>query len=249
MAHKKINKVNKKLKFLHQKSKYLAPNLRRLLSSALIQPHFDYPCSSRYPNCSKKLKSNIQTLQNKCICFCLRLDKMELMSLKKIETKNWLLLKERFNQCKNSPVFKYFYKQCRHYLKKVSVKAPESGLWLRNSYHKLKQPFRKTSMGQNSLSLQIPFYTKTYLCALKLILRQWTPYILSIHIAGLRGQLLLSWFETRDKHLWVTKISSDILLDFSDTVKVMYRSFVLAKDQKRKNSSQLKKSWPLPAWR
>ena len=61
MAHKKINKVNKRLKSLHQQSKYLTLNLPRLLYSALIQPHFDYPCSLWYPNRSKKLKSNSQT--------------------------------------------------------------------------------------------------------------------------------------------------------------------------------------------
>ena len=45
MANKVIIKVNARLKFLHRKNKYLTPNLRRLLCNALIQPHFDYPCS------------------------------------------------------------------------------------------------------------------------------------------------------------------------------------------------------------
>ena len=39
MAHKVIREVNARLKFLHRKSKYLTPNLRRLLCNALIQPH------------------------------------------------------------------------------------------------------------------------------------------------------------------------------------------------------------------
>ena len=42
MANKVISKVNARLKFLHQKNKYLTPNLRRLLCNALIQPHFYY---------------------------------------------------------------------------------------------------------------------------------------------------------------------------------------------------------------
>ena len=45
MANKVIIKVNARLTFLHRKNKYLTPNLRRLLCNALIQPHFDYPCS------------------------------------------------------------------------------------------------------------------------------------------------------------------------------------------------------------
>ena len=32
------------------------------------------------------------------------------------------------------------------------MKAPESSSSLRNSYHKLQQPFRKTNTGQNTLS-------------------------------------------------------------------------------------------------
>ena len=76
MANRVISKVNARLKFLHKKNKYLTPHLRHLLCNALIQPHFDYGSSSWYPNLSKKLKNRIQTLQNKCIRFCLQLDKM-----------------------------------------------------------------------------------------------------------------------------------------------------------------------------
>ena len=81
MANKLISKVNARLKkFLHQKNKYLTPNLHRLLCNVLIQPDFDYACSAWYPNLSKKLKNRIQTLQNKCIRFCLQLDKMSYIS-------------------------------------------------------------------------------------------------------------------------------------------------------------------------
>ena len=90
MASKVRCKVNARLKFLHWKNKYLTPNLRRLLCNALIQPHFDYACSAWYPNLSKKLKNRIQTLQNKCIHFCLQLDKMSHKSRKEFETINWL---------------------------------------------------------------------------------------------------------------------------------------------------------------
>ena len=80
IANKVISKVNARLKFLHRKNKYLTPNLQCLLCNALIQPHFDYACSAWYPNISRKLQNRIQTLQNKCICFCLQLDKMSYIS-------------------------------------------------------------------------------------------------------------------------------------------------------------------------
>ena len=100
----------------------------------------------------KKLKHRIQTLRNKCIRFCLQLDKMSHISQKEFETINWLPVKERYNQCVNSSAFKYFDNQCPHYLNEVFMKAPESSLSLRNSHQKLKQPFRKTKTGQNALS-------------------------------------------------------------------------------------------------
>ena len=48
-----IDKVNNKLKFLYRKNRFLTPTLKRLLCSALIQPHFDYACSAWYPNVTK----------------------------------------------------------------------------------------------------------------------------------------------------------------------------------------------------
>ena len=39
MFYKVISKINARLKFIHQKSKYLTPNLCHLLCNSLIQPH------------------------------------------------------------------------------------------------------------------------------------------------------------------------------------------------------------------
>ena len=100
MAHKVISKVNARLKFLHRKNKYLTPSLRRLLCNALKR------LCIPYPNLSKKLENRIQTSQNKCIRFCLQLDKMSHISQKEFEAINWLPFKERYNQCANSIVFK-----------------------------------------------------------------------------------------------------------------------------------------------
>ena len=62
---------NGKLKFLYRKNKFLTPELRRMLCSALIQSHFDYLCTAWYPNLTKKTEKKIQIIPNKCILFCL----------------------------------------------------------------------------------------------------------------------------------------------------------------------------------
>ena len=73
-----INKINIKLNFFHRMNCFLTSALRRLLCKALIQPHFDYSCCMWYANLTKKLKHRIQTTQNKCVRFCLQLDKLTL---------------------------------------------------------------------------------------------------------------------------------------------------------------------------
>ena len=39
---KVVNKLNRKLKFLYRKNKFLTPKLCRMLFNVLIQPHFEY---------------------------------------------------------------------------------------------------------------------------------------------------------------------------------------------------------------
>ena len=155
MAHSVINKINN-LKFLYQKNRFLTPTLRRLLCNAPIQPLLDYACSAWYPNLTKKLKNRIQTSQNKCIRFCLQLDKTTHISHKEFETRNWLPMTERFNQCIISIVFKYVNDQCPNYLNEVFQTAPENNIQTRGSFLKLKCPFRKTNAGQMALSYNGP---------------------------------------------------------------------------------------------
>ena len=58
---------------------------------------------------------------------------MSHISQKRFETVNWLPIKDRYNPCVKSIVFKYFDNQCPHYLNEVFMKAPESRSSLRNA--------------------------------------------------------------------------------------------------------------------
>ena len=52
-----------------------------------------------------------------------------------------------------------------HYSNEVLVKAAKSGLSLRNSYHKLMQPFRKTSIDKRALSfIGLALWNKNIAC-------------------------------------------------------------------------------------
>ena len=100
MALKVENKINGKLKFLYRKNKFLTPELRRMLCNAFIQPHIDYAYTTWYPDLTEETKKKMQIMQNKCMWFCLRLDKMV-----------WLPTKERVYQCINAIIFKFVNKK------------------------------------------------------------------------------------------------------------------------------------------
>jgi len=64
-----VSKVNAKLKFLYRHKTCLDLNSRKLLSSALLQCHFDYCCSSWFHSLNKAQTKKIQIMQNKIIRF------------------------------------------------------------------------------------------------------------------------------------------------------------------------------------
>ena len=108
MALKVIRKINCRLRFVYRKNRFLSQPLCRLLCNSLIQPHFDYACSTWYLNLNNRLKSKLQILQNKCICVCLNIDSKTHIGLIEFEKINWLTINDRFEQCISSMTFKCF---------------------------------------------------------------------------------------------------------------------------------------------
>ena len=152
MALHVINKINAKIKFLYRKNRFLTPALRRLLCNAIIQPHFDYACSAWYPNLKKAIKSKLQTAQNKCIRFCLLLNSRKHIGFDEFENINWLNVNDRFKQSLTVSVFKFFDDQSPSYMSDIFMPSGNGRASTRNSFHKLSQPFRKTTQGQNTIS-------------------------------------------------------------------------------------------------
>ena len=108
MAKHVMGKINGKLKFLYRQQKYLNYSLRRLLANALIQPHFDYACLAWYPNLNIGLKTKIQTMQNKCIRFCLKMGNRTHIGVAEFNVINWLPTQKRFEQCLCVNIFNFF---------------------------------------------------------------------------------------------------------------------------------------------
>ena len=123
-----------------------------MLGNVIIQSHFDYACSAWYPNLNEKLKKKIQITQNKCIRFCLKLEKRRHISSKEFESINWLAVNKRFHQCINPITFKFVNNAYPHYLNGVYEYAPQYRIESITIFAKLKVSFWKTNMEQNDLS-------------------------------------------------------------------------------------------------
>ena len=91
-------------------------------------------------------------MQNKCIWFCLRLDKMKHISLTEFRLINWLPNKERVHQCINVITSKFVNKNCPFYLNEIFEFPPHCRIDTRNSFAKLKHPIRMTNTGKKTLS-------------------------------------------------------------------------------------------------
>ena len=83
--------------------------------------------------------------QNKWMRFCWQLDKLKHVSHEELERLNWLPVTDRFKECVNSMVFKYFNEQCPNYINEVFDVTTESNFQLKSSFQRLKCPFRKTN--------------------------------------------------------------------------------------------------------
>ena len=151
MAAKVLNTVHNRLKFLYRKQKFLSLSLRRLLCNALIQPHFDYACAAWYPLLNKRQSKRIQIAQNKCIRCCLNLDNKAHVGTNEFLKINWLPTKKRVEQCICVNVFKFFNQMSPQY--RAEIFHPSSSVHnTRRATQKLDLPFRKSCIGQKTLS-------------------------------------------------------------------------------------------------
>ena len=155
MASHILSKVNGKLKFLYRKQNFLNKTTRRLICNALIQPHFDYACSSWYPLLTQGLKNKIQILQNKCIRYCLKLDNRDHIGISELKEINWLPVKKRVEQNISGMIFKLFKEQVPVYLGHM-FRIKNLIHNTRRSKFSLHIPLCKTFYGQKAISYMAP---------------------------------------------------------------------------------------------
>ena len=101
-----IQKANCRLKFLYRNAKFLNRYVKRMLASSLIQCHFDYGCTFWFSGLSCKLKSKLQTTQNKIIRFVMGKHNRSHKGTTGFKEISWLPVEHRVAQIKLSLVFR-----------------------------------------------------------------------------------------------------------------------------------------------
>ena len=91
-------------------------------------------------------------MQNKCIHLCLKLDKMHHISEDEFKSINWLPTSKSVDQCRNTITYNFVNNTGPYYMDEVFEFAPHCSIGTRNIFSKLKNPFRKTNMGQKAIS-------------------------------------------------------------------------------------------------
>ena len=150
MVESILSKINSKLRFLYRKQKFLSKDIRRLLCNSLIQPHYDFACCSWYPLLTQNFKKRLQISQNKCIRFCLNLNNRERIDEAKFIKINWLPVKERYEQCMCTLIYKFFNNNIPEYINDIF--RVNIGKYNTRNPNMLKRPFYKTSNGQKAIS-------------------------------------------------------------------------------------------------
>ena len=111
----------------------------------LIQPHSDFSCPARYPNLTEKTKKKIQIMKNKCMRFCLILDKMQHISLTEFRSINWLPTKERVHHCINAITSKFFNNNRPFYLNEIFIGQKTLSYIGLSLWNNLPEPIEKTN--------------------------------------------------------------------------------------------------------
>ena len=151
MATKVLGKINGKLKFLYRKQSFLDSSTPRMLLNALIQPHFDYACTSWFLMLNKRLSKKVLSAQNKCIHFYLNLKNTAHVGATEFKSINWLPTKDRLDQhiCVN--IMKFFKGTAPAYADEIFQPIDQNRVTERPQF-KLNLPFHKSNTGKKCLS-------------------------------------------------------------------------------------------------
>lgn len=152
-AQKVITKVNQRVRFMARISKFLDTKTLVILAGALIQPYYDYACSSWYDGLTVNLKHRLQASQNKLVRLILDLPTRTHLEPYHFVKVGWLKVEDRIafvqlcmaHRIVHGEVPKYF----KNYFNRVNDVHNYS---TRGSSTDFVPPRVRTNMGKESFS-------------------------------------------------------------------------------------------------
>ena len=95
-----------RLSFLYRKAAFLDLEARKILTSALIQPHLDYCVSSWYEGVPKALKAKLDVIQRRMVRFIYSRHAMDHVGTRDLKLLSWLTIPDRVRYFKMVHVFR-----------------------------------------------------------------------------------------------------------------------------------------------
>ena len=111
-----LTTCSNRLAFLYRNSSFLDQHCRKILCSALIQPHIDYCCSSWFSGLTVALKNRLDVIQRKMIRFILNMDFRQHVGLKELCQFSWLSVPDRVKYFKLLHIFRIRHSLAPRYL-------------------------------------------------------------------------------------------------------------------------------------
>ena len=115
-ADKIVSRSNGKIKFLYRQTRHFNMKTKKLLTSALIQCHFEYASASWYSGLTKKYKNRLQTTQNKIVRFLLNAPPRNHIGYSELSQINMLPVDLRVKQLKLNQIHNIVHGKAPMYL-------------------------------------------------------------------------------------------------------------------------------------
>ena len=123
-----------------------------MLSNTLIQPHFDFACSSWYPNLPMSLKTKPQTTQNSSIRYCLGLKDTSHIGKNEFEKRNWLPVSNRVDHCLAVSAYNFKNTLSPKYMGDIYSLRISPNIRTRKSTDSFLVPFYQKEIARKSIS-------------------------------------------------------------------------------------------------
>ena len=111
-----ISKISARIAFLYRSAYLLDFRTKNTLCKALIQPYFDYCCSSWYAGLSVKLKDKLSVLQRKMVRYVFRMEPRDHVGHDHLKKLGWFSVPDRVCYFRLTHVFKAHQKRAPSYI-------------------------------------------------------------------------------------------------------------------------------------